>query len=117
MAKRIFQLIIAFLLILSFSVPVVATGRAVSGRPGLTISGTTAYCVGKYNSGNQNDEISITLTLKLGTTTVDSWSTSGTGSAVISETCKVETGKTYTLILAATVNGAKQPDVAVTAKS
>lgn len=43
---------------------------------------------------NQNDQISITLTLKQGTTTVDSWSTSDTGSAVIPETCTVKVGKT-----------------------
>lgn len=118
MRKRILPLVMAVLLMLSFTVPAAAAAeRAISGRPGLTISGTTAYCVGKYSSGNQNDTISMTLTLKLGTTTIDSWSTSDTGSAVISETCTVTTGKTYTLVLAATVNGVKQPDVSVTARS
>lgn len=117
MRKRILPLVMAVLLMLSFTVPAAAAGRAIAGRPGLTISGTRAYCVGKYSSGNQSDKISMTLTLKLGTTTVDSWSTSDTGSAVISETCTVKTGKTYILVLAATINGVKQPDVTVTAKS
>lgn len=117
MRKRILPLVMVFLLMLSFTVPAAAAERAISGRPGLTISGTKAYCVGKYSSGNQSDKISMTLSLKLGTTTIDSWSASGTGSAVISEVCTVQTGKTYTLVLSGTVNGVKQPDVSVTAKS
>lgn len=117
MRKRILPLAIAVLMALSFTVPAAASTRAITGRPILSFSRTTAYCVGKYNSGNQSDKISMTLTLKLGSTTVDSWSASGTGSVVISETCTVKTGKTYKLILSATVNGVVQPDVSVTANS
>ena len=117
MRKRMLPLVMASVLMFSVAISAAAAERAITGRPGLTISGTTAYCVGKYNSGNQSDTISMTLTLKLGTTTIDSWSASGTGSAVISETCTVQKGKTYTLVLSGTVNGVKQPDVSVTAKS
>lgn len=117
MKKRILPLALIVMLMLSISTSAIASERAITGRPMLTISGTTAYCVGKYDSGNQNDSISMTLTLKLGSTTVDSWSASGTGSALISKTCTVKTGKTYTLILSATINGVRQPDVTVSTNS
>ena len=84
-------------------------------NPTLKIEGTTAYCVGKYNSGNRNDAISITVTLMQGSKEIASWSASGKGSVTISKTCKVETKKTYKLVLSATVNGVAKPDVSVTA--
>lgn len=46
---------------------------------------------------------------------IASWSASGKGSVTISKTCKVETKKTYKLVLSATVNGVAKPDVSVTA--
>lgn len=89
--------------------------RAISGRPTLKISGTTAYCVGKYSSGNKNDEITITLTLKQGTKELDSWSASGKGSVAISKTYTVTAKETYALVLTASVNGVSKPGVTVTA--
>ena len=71
--------------------------------------------IGKYNSGNRNDAISITVTLMQGSKEIASWSASGKGSVTISKTCKVETKKTYKLVLSATVNGVAKPDVSVTA--
>lgn len=66
-------------------------------------------------SGNRNDAISITVTLMQGSKEIASWSASGKGSVTISKTCKVETKKTYKLVLSATVNGVAKPDVSVTA--
>ena len=50
-----------------------------------------------------------------GSKEIASWSASGKGSVTISKTCKVETKKTYKLVLSATVNGVAKPDVSVTA--
>lgn len=88
---------------------------AIVGRPTLKIDGTTAYCVGKYSSGNRNDAISITVTLKQGSKTIKSWSASGKGAVTISKICTVEAKKTYSLTLSATVNGKIKPDITVTA--
>ena len=88
---------------------------AIVGRPTLKIDGTTAYCVGKYSSGNRSDAISITVTLKQGAKTIKSWSASGQGSVTISKPCTVEAKKTYSLTLSATVNGVEKPSVTVTA--
>lgn len=117
MKKRFVPLITAFLIVISIMVPTASavSPKAIWGRPTLKISGTTAYCVGKYSSGNRNDEIDIVVTLKQGTKTIASWSASGKETVIISETCTVTAKETYELTLAATVNGMKQPTVAVTA--
>lgn len=119
MKKRIMPLLMALLLAMSFAVPsTLATGsRTVSGRPVLRISGTTAYCEADYVSTNSNAKITVTLTLKQGSSAIDSWSNSGTGMVAISETCTVQAGKNYDLVLNATVNGKTQPEVIVSARS
>lgn len=69
MKVKILPLIVTIMLAISMMATTASAVRmrAISGRPTLKISGTTAYCVGKYSSGNKNDEIAITLTLKQGT--------------------------------------------------
>lgn len=117
MKKRIIPLFFLVLLLATVMIPTSAaiSTKAISGKPTLKIEGTTAYCVGKYNSGNRNDAISITVTLMQGSKEIASWSASGKGSVTISKTCKVETKKTYKLVLSATVNGVAKPDASVTA--
>lgn len=118
--KVVATIIPLFFLVLLLATVMIPTSaaistKAISGKPTLKIEGTTAYCVGKYNSGNRNDAISITVTLMQGSKEIASWSASGKGSVTISKTCKVETKKTYKLVLSATVNGVAKPDVSVTA--
>lgn len=117
MKKRIVPLMMVCLLMMSIlTLPAAAVStRGISGRPTLKISGTTAYCVGKYSSGNRNDEIAMTITLKEGDKIIESWSISGKGSVVISETCTVRAKKTYKLVLSAIVNGNEKTDIVVTA--
>ena len=61
MKKRIIPLFFLVLLLATVMIPTSAaiSTKAISGKPTLKIEGTTAYCVGKYNSGNRNDAISI----------------------------------------------------------
>lgn len=117
MKRRIVPLLMVVLLAMSIMAPVASavTTRMVSSKPTLTINGTTAYCGGRCSSGNADDEISITLTLKQGTQKIKSWSASGKGSVTISETCTVTPKQTYVLVLSATVNGKKMADASVTA--
>jgi hypothetical protein len=117
MKVKILPLMVTIILVTSMMATTASavTMRAISGRPTLKISGTTAYCVGKYSSGNKDDEITITLTLKQGTEELDSWSASGKGSVVISKTYTVTAKKTYALVLTASVNGVSKPGVTVTA--
>lgn len=111
--------LLALVLVMSFAVhPIFAIDcRAITGRPSLRIKGTTAYCEATYHSGNKDAEISVTLTLKQGNNIIDSWSGSGKSLVIISETSTVERGKTYELVLNATVNGTEQPEVSVSAQA
>ena len=60
---------------------------------------------------------SVTLKLKQGRRVIATWSDSDTGSLVLSESCTVQKGKSYVLVMSATVNGVSKPDVSVTANS
>ncbi len=119
MRKRIWPLLMVLVLILCFSGPVALASdiRGITYSPNLTIDGTTAYCEVRYRAGNNDTQISVTLTLKQGSTTIDSWSDSGKGFVIISETASVQKGKTYDLVMNATVNGKSQPEVTVSARS
>ena len=118
MKKRIMPLLMVLLLVMAITVPTASavSSRVISGRPTLRISGNTAYCEAIFRSGNRDNDISVTLTLKYGTDTVESWSASGKGSVTISESKTVLAKGTYTLIMEATVNGGDQPAVVVTAQ-
>ena len=115
--------IISFLLISMFAFAITAPNvfaadidtYVISGRPSLRIEGTTAYCTGKYSSGNKNDYIEIVITLKQGEREIKSWSAAGRGTATVSKTYTVQAKKTYQLILSAKVNGKEKPSVTVTA--
>ena len=119
MKQRIFPLLMLLALVLCFSAPVALASdiRGITYRPNLKIDGTTAYCEVNYRAGDSDTQISVTLTLKQGHTTIDSWSDSGKGSVLISETATVQTGKTYDLVMNATVNGKPQPEVIASARS
>lgn len=118
MKKRIMPLLMVLLLVMAITVPTASavSSRVISGRPTLRISGNTAYCEAIFRSGNRENNISVTLTLKYGTEVIDSWSESGKGSVTISESETIWKNGNYTLILVATVNGVVQPEVVVTAQ-
>lgn len=117
MRKQFIPLLMGLILCLSIPSVLAYGSRAIMPEPNLKINGTTAYCAVDYYSGNRADTISVTLTLKQGRTTIDSWSDSGKGSVLISETATVQTGKTYDLVMNATVNGKPQPEVIASARS
>ncbi len=118
MKKRIVPFLMVVLLVMAITVPTASavSSRVISGRPTLRISGDTAYCEAIFRSGNRDNDISVTLTLKYGTEVVDSWSESGKGSVTISKSKAVSVKGSYTLILKATINGVVQPEAVVTAE-
>ena len=119
MRKRVFSALAVVLLLLVIIAPAHASPihRAPGNRPRLKISGTTATCSVVYKGYRDCDSISVTLKLKQGRTVIATWSDSDTGSVVISENCTVQKGKSYELVMSATVNGVKHSDVSVTANS
>jgi len=86
------------------------TGR----RPDLFFQGTTAICSAICRGGYATDYVEATLTLYQGSTYIDSWSKSGTGKITLYGECAVESGKTYCLEMAYSINGVEKPVVSVT---
>ena len=115
MKKRVFSLVLLSIMVLSLTAQ--AATFALSGKPKLTISGTTATCSVEYVSSNADDELRVTLTLWCGESIVDKWTESGYGEVVIEETCKVVKGNTYDLVMMPVVNGVAQSAVTVSANS
>ena len=115
MKKRVFSLVLLSIMVLSLTAQ--AATFALSGKPKLTISGTTATCSVDYSSTNADDELRVTLTLWCGESIVDKWTESGYGEVVIEETCKVVKGNTYDLVMMPVVNGVAQSAVTVSANS
>lgn len=117
MKKHFISFFLALLLIVSLTLPATAASRAVSSYPTLTIKNGIAYCQGKCNTGTSNDKVSLVLTLKQGSTVVDTWAADGLGIVNISETCPVKSGKTYTLVLVVKVNGKEVSNTSVSENS
>lgn len=68
----------------------------------LTFSGTTAYCKAVITSSGQID---ATMTLKQGSTVIDSWSAAGRSPLRLTGEHTVTKGSTYTLEVSGTANG------------
>ena len=115
MKKRILTLALLAMMVLSLTAQALEP-FALSGRPKLSISGTTATCSVTCR-GNADDEIKVILTLWCGESIVDSWSETGVGSVTIKETCKVVAGNTYDLVMMPVVNGEALEPVTVSANS
>ena len=111
MKRRIYAFALAFSLMLALTVSAFAAELRIAGyTPELSFNGNTATCSVSCRGSNSKDEIEATLTLYQGIKYVDSWSDSGTYSVFISESCKVESGKSYRLVLEYSINGeSKQP--------
>ena len=114
MKKRILSLALLAVMVLSLTAQ--AANFSLSGRPRLTISGTTATCSATVES-DSDDEIKIILTLWCGESIVDSWSKTGTGRVSLSKTCRVVAGNTYDLVMMPVVNGEALDTITVSADS
>ena len=108
MGKRVFALAVPLLLFLTLSAQAL-DARITRVEPDLDFNGTTAVCSATCRADNTTDKVSATLTLYQGNTYVDSWSDSGTWRVSISESCKVESGKSYRLVLSYSINGVVKP--------
>lgn len=113
MRKRVFALAIP--LLLALTLPAYAL-KARSERiiPSLYFDGTTAVCSASCKADNARDKVEATLTLYQGETYVDSWSNSGTGRVFVSGSCEVESGKSYKLVLAYSINGVAKSSATTT---
>lgn len=116
MRKRILAVLMPVLLVCLLTAQAVCAAdlRAAGGTPSLSFDGTTAICSVICQGNRTTDKIEATLTLYQGSTTVDSWSASGTRKVSFSGECAVRSGKTYRLELTCSINGVEKPSVSVT---
>ena len=115
MKRRVLSLALLAMLVLSLTAQ--ASTWSLSGRPKLSISGTTATCSVNLESSDPDDELKVTLALWCGDNIVDSWTETGYGEVSIRETCRVVKGNTYALVMKPVVNGVAKSTVTVSADS
>lgn len=115
MKKRVIVLITLLVLVLTTMSAQAVEPRAISNKPNLSFSSTTAHCSAVCTGAGSSDKVEATLTLYQGTTYVDSWSDSGKGSVSISGECTVKSGKSYRLTLTYSINGVSKPSASTTA--
>ncbi len=113
MKMRVFALAIPLLLILTLSAQA-AESRIIGSTPELYFNGTTAVCSVSCRADNAKDKVEAALTLYQGETYVDFWSNSGTGRVFVSGSCEVESGKSYKLVLAYSINGVAKSSATTT---
>ena len=109
MKNRISSVLVLLLVCILSAQAVQATGQKMDMKPVLSFNGTTATCSGVCRGNASTDIVDITLTLYQEETCIDSWSSSGTGRAILSEECKVISGKTYRLEMVCSINGVSKP--------
>ena len=116
MKRQTFALLFVYPLILALTVSALAAEfRVEANSPELSFDGNTATCTIFCRSTYVTDKVEATLTLYQGKEYVDSWSDSGTGYVLISESCKVESGKSYRLVLEYSINGVLKKPVSTSA--
>ena len=115
MKKRFLVLATVLAVVLSISAHA-ATPRAVLVLPALSFNGTTANCTVRINGNTSSDTISATIELLEGSTSVETWTVSGTGYVYFTDTASATKNKTYTLNVDAVVNGKAYPTASISQK-
>ena len=111
--KSVLALAVPLLMLLTLSAQALEP-KIPRADPALDFNGTTAVCSAVCRADSTTDKVAATLTLYQGNTYVASWDDSGTGRVSISESCKVERGKSYRLVLTYSINGTTKPAEATT---
>lgn len=112
MKKRLFSIMLVIAML--FVVNVCATSpRANVFDPDITFNGTEAICTVCVTASRITDTIVVAMELRYGNTVIDSWTHSGSGFLQVEETATVQRGKTYTLVVDATINGVAKPTMTI----
>lgn len=90
-----------------------ASSRTFRVFPDLEFNGTTATCTVAIMANHTSDKIVATTALWQGSTLVDSWNSSGSGTLKISETATVSKNKTYKLVVNYSINGTSYSPVSI----
>ena len=117
MTKKLCYVLLISILISTFC-PITASAvesRAMSIAPGLSFSGTTAYCDVTVSCDYSSDKISATMKLWEGNFCIATWTASGTGSLSMMKTkSNCISGQEYTLTVDVVINNVSKPRVHIT---
>jgi len=111
--------IVLLMTLLLFIFPVTvnaATPRYINIRPGISFTGTTAFCTASVTGNSMNDKIDIVVKLLKEKSCIATWKDSGVGYVYLSKSKVVEKNYEYTLTIDATINGQAQPTASFTAE-
>lgn len=103
--------LLAIVLVISTPLTVSAATYALSIRPQLSFSGTTANCGVTVVGNTMSEHIEVEMKLMHGSTCVATWFADSYGYVVMKETTGVTKGQTYELVVAVTVNGVSKTPV------
>lgn len=103
--------LLAIVLVISAPLTVSAATYALSIRPQLSFSGTTANCGVTVVGNTMSEHIEVEMKLMHGSTCVATWFADSYGYVVMKETTGVTKGQTYELVVAVTVNGVSKTPV------
>ena len=108
----------AFFLVIAILAGIIsasASTQSIGNDLGLAFNGTTATCTSSV--AEIGSEIKVTMTLRQGNTQVQSWTKTDYDVVYMSEQCNVSKGKTYTLEVSYTIDGASMPGQSITKTS
>lgn len=101
--------------VMALTVSAHAASRTLAIKPSISFDGTTAECSISVVADKMSDSIKATLVLWDGTKRVDSWTISGTGYLLFSDSTQVIKGRTYKLTADVMICGISKPSVSVEA--
>lgn len=107
------MVLVVSMLVLLGGKAMAAETRATTAKPTLSFEGTTATC--QVNITAVGKQITATLELWQGNTLIESWDGTAATRLIISETCTVTSGKTYTLKVSGTIGGVAFEETSVSA--
>lgn len=114
------KMLIFLIVVLIFaSMPICAlanTSRIIVATPTLSFNGTTANCSLHVTANYLSDEIDAVIKLWDGSTCLNTWTVSGTGVLVFSDSYKVTLNREYTLTADVVINDVSRPRVSITKK-
>lgn len=105
--------LLAIILVISAPLSVFAAPRALTINPVLDFEGTTAFCEATAVGNNTSEYIEVTMKLKWGIFTLETWTASGYGYVYMLEEHSVNKGWTYKLVVEVTVDGVESSPVHV----
>ena len=112
MVKRIGSLVVLLALILAIPAHA-ASLRLVDVLPNISLANNNATCTVEIYADRSNDRISATMELWQGARRINIWNASDSGYLFMEKTARVETNKTYKLVVNYSVNGDSKKPVTI----